>query len=55
MFDRILAVAALVAVGLYFLPLIISVPAPALICVLVLVLLLAAFDFWRELRATESP
>ena len=54
MLDRVLAVLALISVILYFLPLIISVRAPALLCILVLVILMAAYDFWRELRAANS-
>lgn len=54
MLDRVLAVLAIFSVILYFLPLIISVPAPALVCVLVLVILMAIYDFWRELR-TAGP
>ena len=51
MADRILALLALAGVVAYFLPLILTVPAPALITVLVLVLVMAGYDFVRELRA----
>ena len=51
MTDRILAFLALAGVVAYFLPLILTVPAPALITVLVLVIAMAAYDFVRELRA----
>ena len=51
MTDRILAFLGIVGVVAYFLPLILTVPAPALITVLVLVIAMAAYDFVRELRA----
>jgi hypothetical protein len=54
MLDLFLAVLSIIAVIAYFLPLMISVPAPALFCVLVAVVLMAAYDFWRELRAMRS-
>ena len=54
MLDLFLAVLSIIAVIAYFLPLMISVPAPALFCVLVIVVLMAAYDFWRELRAMRS-
>ena len=51
MTDRILAFLALVGLIAYFLPLILTVPAPALITVLCIVIVMAAYDFIRELRA----
>lgn len=53
MLDRFLAALSIIGVILYFLPLILAVPAPALITVLVLVVLMAAFDFWRELQPAD--
>jgi hypothetical protein len=50
MTDWILAFVALVGVIAYFLPLILTVPAPALIVVLCMVIAMAGYDFIRELR-----
>lgn len=50
MIDWILALVALVGVIAYFLPLILTVPAPALVTVLCAVIVMAGFDFIRELR-----
>jgi len=53
MADVILAVIALLGLVAYFIPLIMKVPAPALITVLCVVVLMAAFDFARELRSNR--
>ena len=51
MTDWILALLALVGLVAYFLPLILTVSAPALVAVLCIVIAMAAYDFVRELRA----
>ena len=51
MIDWILALLALAGVIAYFLPLILTVPGPALIVVLCAVIAMAGYDFIRELRA----
>ena len=53
MADVILALIALLGLVAYFIPLIMKVPAPALITVLCVVVLMAAFDFTRELRSSR--
>lgn len=53
MVDIVLAIIAILGLVAYFLPLVISVPAPALAAVLVLVILMAAFDFVLELRRSR--
>lgn len=54
MSDRILAVLSILGLIAYFLPLILSVPAPALIIVLLVVIGMAAYDFWLELSQTDK-
>jgi hypothetical protein len=48
--DRILACLGILGLIAYFLPLLVKVPAPALIVVLGMTVLMAAFDFVLELR-----
>lgn len=50
MIDRVLAVLSLIGVVAYFIPLLVNVPEPALFAVLCLVILMAAYDFFLELR-----
>lgn len=50
MTDWILALLALAGVVAYFLPLILTVYGPALVAVLCIVIVMAGFDFVRELR-----
>lgn len=49
MTDRILALLALLALGLFISVVPIFVPSPDLILLAVLCFLLAAYDFWRQL------
>lgn len=49
MTDRILALLALVSLALFISVVPIFVPSPDLILLAIFCLLLAAFDFWRQL------
>jgi hypothetical protein len=51
--DRILAFFAIATLAAYFVPLLVKVPAPALAVVLVLAVLMAAYDFFLEIRDQE--
>lgn len=50
MIDRVLAVLSLIGVVAYFIPLLVNVPEPALFTVLCIVIVMAAYDFFLQLR-----
>lgn len=50
MIDRVLAVLSLIGVVAYFIPLLVNVPEPALFTVLCIVIVMAAYDFYLQLR-----